>query len=512
MRSRDYWRQRSEAVQELLMREAEESTEAVERIFSEADRAMQGEVLKWFARFAENNEISLPDAKRLLNSDELEEFRWTVEEYLKRAEENGLDAAWTKQLENASARYHVSRLEALRTQLRQYVEVTCGRELQTLETLLSDTYAEGYNRTLFTLGQGIGASVSFQKFDESALAKILKRPWTTDGKTFRDRCWTNKTALIESLQKTLTQGIIAGTDPRTLTKQMSRAMNASAYKARRLVMTESAYFAAEARRDCFKALEVERYEIIGTLDTSTCSTCGDLDGHVFRQADYEPGVTAPPFHPNCRCTTAPYFDDMVDVGKRYARDAKTGERYKLPKEITYNEWKAMQNTAYGSGIVDKLQKIGYNESADRSQFERYKEWLGSNAPKTFEDFQKLKYSDDWKPFKAYTRAIKSGELTPLADFKLYKEISNGITITGKSYHFIARTIGSVEQRRNGVSIAKALDTITHPERVELIRINENGKSQRFIGKTAAVTINPDTGMLIQSNPIHKSKKAKEVTP
>jgi hypothetical protein len=48
--------------------------------------------------------------------------------------------------------------------------------------------------------------------------------------------------------------------------------------------------------------------------------------------------------------------------------------------------------------------------------------------------------------------------------------------------------------------------------VDPIRINENGKSQRVTGKTAAVTINPDTGTLIQSNPIHKSKKAKEVTP
>lgn len=93
-----------------------------------------------------------------------------------------------------------------------------------------------------------------------------------------------------------------------------------------------------------------------------------------------------------------------------------------------------------------------------------------------------------------------------------KITSNGITITGKSEHFIALTIGSVEQRRNGVSIAEALDTITHPERVDSVRVNKNGKSQRFIGKTVAVTINPDTGTLIQSNPIHKSKKAKEVTP
>lgn len=35
--------------------------------------------------------------------------------------------------------------------------------------------------------------------------------------------------------------------------------------------------------------------------------------------------------------------------------------------------------------------------------------------------------------------------------------SNGMTITGKSNHSIARVIGSVEQRRNGVQVSDVLD-------------------------------------------------------
>ncbi len=145
-------------------------------------------------------------------------------------------------------------------------------------------------------------------------------------------------------------------------------------------------------------------------------------------------------------------------------------------------------------------------------------WLGSNAPKTFEAFQRLKYSDDWHSFKAYTRSIKVGELTPLANFELYNKISadinntlvgrvasNGITVTGKSDHFIARIIGSVEQRRSGVAVTEVLDTITHPAKVDPIQTNANGRSQRFKGKTCYVTINPDTGVLIQTNP-HKGEK------
>jgi hypothetical protein len=161
-----------------------------------------------------------------------------------------------------------------------------------------------------------------------------------------------------------------------------------------------------------------------------------------------------------------------------------------------------------------MRKIGYNESSDLKQFEQYKKWLGDNAPESFEAFQTLKYSDNWGAFKAYTRSIKSGELTPLADFNLYqvksreidtmligKATSNGITIAGKSDHFIARTIGSVEQKRSGVDVQTALNVLSQPTRVDPIKHNANGSSQRFIGKGAAVTINPKTGRLIQVNPL-----------
>lgn len=86
-----------------------------------------------------------------------------------------------------------------------------------------------------------------------------------------------------------------------------------------------------------------------------------------------------------------HFEDMEVIGERYARDAVTGERYKLPKDTTYKQWKEMQDAAHGAGTVDKMRKMSYNESADQKQFDAYKARLGDEAPNTFEDFQKLKY-------------------------------------------------------------------------------------------------------------------------
>ena len=52
---------------------------------------------------------------------------------------------------------------------------------------------------------------------------------------------------------------------------------------------------------------------------------------------FEPGVTAPPFHPRCRCCTAPYFNDEWSKGERAARD-EDGETYYVPSNMTYKEW------------------------------------------------------------------------------------------------------------------------------------------------------------------------------
>ena len=224
----------------------------------------------------------------------------------------------------------------------------------------------------------------------------------------------------------------------------------------------------------------------------------------------------------CRSTTAPYFeDDFGEIGERAARD-EDGKTYYVPADTTFEQWKQRQDKKYGAGSVDRLRQMAYNESADRKQYENYKAFLGVNTPKSFSAFQTIKYSDAWKDFKAYARAVKSGELTPLADFDLYMDTSqtiertlvgistsNGILITGKSDHFICRTIGSVEQKRNGVTISESFLAITNPLKIDEIKINSNGKSQRFFGETALVTINPDSGILIQTNPIRKKRGDKK---
>lgn len=256
--------------------------------------------------------------------------------------------------------------------------------------------------------------------------------------------------------------------------------------------------------------DVEKYEIVATLDGHTSDICQEMDGKVFQMSEYEEGVTAPPFHVNCRSCTAPYFDDEFTKGEQRAARDEDGNTYYVPADMTYKEWKK-------SFVKDSI------SPQTRKDFAKYSDILGENAP-SVEEFAKIRYNtDEWKMFKTFTSSIKSGELSALADFDLYKDISkemdekilgvvtsNNLTITGKSNHSIARVIGSIEQKRNGVQVSDILDALINKDSEILpVREMKNGRSQKFRNKVVEVSVNPDTGNIIQVNPVHTRRKKVE---
>ena len=336
MRNADYWRGRFSILEDSAHREAQKTIQGMEELYLDAQRSVQKEIESWYARFAVNNQISLTDARKWLTAGQLEEFHWSVEQYIKIGEQAGLDAAWLKKLENASTRFHISRLEAVQTGIQQQLELLYGNQVDSLDALLKKVVGNGYTHTAFEVQKGVGLGWDITGLDQKKLETLLSKPWTTDGRTFRDRCWLNKNDLVGSVSKSLTQGLLRGDSPAKITTAIQKQFGVHRYKAGRLVNTETTYFNAVATKECYKDLDVEMVEIIETLDSHTCSICGGLDGKVIPISQYEPGVTVPPFHPNCRGTTAPAIDPKY-AGERAARNAD-GDVYYVPANMKYADW------------------------------------------------------------------------------------------------------------------------------------------------------------------------------
>lgn len=347
MKNADYWRGRFSILEESAHKEADHYVQNLEEMFTDAQRTVQADIERWYGRFATNNGISLTEARKLLTTGQLEEFRWTVDQYIKVGQQSGLSAEWLKKLENASAKFHVSRLEAIQLQIQQQIEVLYGNQLDGLDNLLKDIVSNGYTQTAFTIQKGLGFGWDITALNEKKLETLLSKPWTTDGRTFSDRIWIKKNELVGNVQKELTQGLLRGDSSQKITDAIQKKFNVSRYQAGRLVHTETTYFNAVSTKQSYQDLGVEKVEILETLDSHTCEICQPLDGTVIPLSQYEPGVTVPPFHPNCRGTTCPYFDDMA--GERAARNAD-GEVYYVPANMTYAQWKE----AFVDGVKDGL--------------------------------------------------------------------------------------------------------------------------------------------------------------
>lgn len=399
-RNGDYWRERFRKMEEIQnersIEKAKEIQEQFDRTLSELDKKIN----VWYQRLADNNDVSLAEAKRMLDKKELREFRWSVEEYIKYGKENDETGQWVKELENASSRVHIGWLEARKMEIRAAAEKLYGKYAGTAGEHIRNTYTDNYYRTAYEIRKRAGIDANIQALDENMVEKIISNPWAVDGKNFSERIWQDKKKLINTMHQSLTRMCITGEPPDAAVSEIAKAMNASKKRAWTLVMTETAAFSNKARQECMDDLNVEEYEVVETFDDCTCSACGTMDGKHYRMDEFEIGVTAPPFHPNCRGCTAPYFNDEFTAGEKRVARNEEGNTYQVPSDMTYDEWKKI----FIDGDEPEEKDI-QNDTAVNKYGEEIIFNLG-DMPKDAQEYVKRKVIELSKMYKTGLREVR----------------------------------------------------------------------------------------------------------
>jgi SPP1 gp7 family putative phage head morphogenesis protein len=335
MRSGAYWQKRTEQIARRQFQTADEYALTLAREYERAMVTTKRDIEVFYQRFATNNQITLAEARRLLTTGELREFRMTLEEFTAKAKDNA-DGRWTRELNNVYYRTRVTRFEALQVQIRHQVEMLAGSRQLGARGLLADIYTDTYHRTIFEVQKGAGIGVSFAQIDNQGLEKVLNTEFA--GSNWSKRIWGDRDKLAGELQTKLAQSFIRGDSVDRTVKDLTERFAVSRSNAMRLVQTEAAFFTEQATMAGYKASGlVEEYQILATLDSRTSEICQSMDGKVFKVSEQEPGVNAPPFHAYCRTATVPFFPDEIDPGARLAR-AADGKTYTVPGDMTYEQW------------------------------------------------------------------------------------------------------------------------------------------------------------------------------
>lgn len=299
----------------------------------EAQRDIIQEINSFYARYAKDNRITNVEARKLLTAKEMKDFK---DIDLKKFRELSLtgNPRYNQILNEASYRVRISRLEALHWKIEmQMVELYGGTNgLQHYAyTGLTDVYQNSYYKTMYDLSQAGMATGAVTLVSDTTMKEVLSYNWS--GKEFSDRIWDHQSRTLETVREQLEKSFTSGRSIQRTTKAITDRVDVSRSQAMTLVRTESNFFHGLAAQNSYEGAGIEEYEVLATLDLRTSETCREQDGKIYKVRDYEPGVNANPFHPNCRTTTMPYFDES-----EYMEDELRQSAAGIVESMTYEEW------------------------------------------------------------------------------------------------------------------------------------------------------------------------------
>ncbi|WP_303051938.1 minor capsid protein [uncultured Dialister sp.] len=435
-----YWLQRFTDQTAAVHDEVDRATEELRQAWAAIIQDMENEINGWYNRFAAEQGLTMAEAKKALTTKELAGLKMGLREFKKLAKDNA-NGKWEKELSAASARVRISRLEAMELGIRNYLWKAYQNTHSTAAETLRNAYTSEYYHNTYEMQRAAGKFTPMQEIPEDIINAALSHPWAADGREWSERIWDNREQVTREMQGELVRSIIQGKGAYESSLRLAQKMGTGQYQAVRLLQTEATYITTMADVDSFGAMGVEKVQYVATLEAHTCGTCGGLDDKVMNRKDAVPGVTAPPMHPNCRCTIVPYYGD--NATRRWMKDPSTFER-KTTGDMSFKEWQAKYIIKAGSPKNPKPIK---GLAGGKTSY--------SNDHVTVAREPDIAYNDDKAVetrFKKFCEECKG------------EDIENAVVVTkdGETYHFTGNSF-SVDITAIGDKLQGAKVIHNHPD-------------------------------------------------
>lgn len=296
-----YWdRREREALQHQRLRSKAETYDThIRRTLEHTLEQVQKEIDAFYRKYATKEGISIEEAKRRASNMDIEAFAAKAKEYVDTKDFSD-EANEALRLYNLTMK--VNRLELLKAQIGLDM-VDDFNELQKYfdRELTEDTLAE-LRRQAGILGETV--------IDPAGKAsEIVNGTWYNA--RLSERIWLQQDLLRFQLEGLLTDGILQGKNPKVLARELKKKFNTTTYNCQRLMRTELARVQIGAQQAEYEENDVEEFEFIA--NSTACPICAELDGKHFKVKDLVIAKNAPPMHPNCMCSTAPWEEGFGEL-------------------------------------------------------------------------------------------------------------------------------------------------------------------------------------------------------
>ena len=348
MLNNEYWEDRYRAEEKARELADKRVAYQLQGVYQQHANNIQIEIDSFWQKYADSEGITKLQAKQRADKLDMVNVEFKARQLVERANrlrERGKQVTskdFTKAENDLLKLYNLkmktSRLEVLQANIKLHQYDLALSEFEIIDRHLVESFRR---ENLFSAGV---LNMTLGSYESSKISADSIVYANFNNATWSSRVWERQNELRDIVKKGVADTVLRGKGTNVLINNLKKEFDVSYGYARRLAVTESARVYSEAQKSNYEANGVEEFEVMTEL--KACHICQPFNGKIFKVSELVPALNAPPFHPNCRCTTVPHFRKDVH---RYEKDNDT-------------DYKALNN----KHVVKDREKV-YNQGVDRNK-------------------------------------------------------------------------------------------------------------------------------------------------
>ena len=296
--NRSYWANREWEVRNEYLREEDAMVSDINKVYEDMYQWCENEINSFYGKYASAEGIDITEAKKRISKLDIGQYEQLAKRYV---EDKDFSALANAQMRLYNATMRINRLEMLKARIGIHLVGGFNDIDQYYQKVATDRATKEVQRQAGILGSTVTNADTVRRAKE-----VVNGSWK--GATFSQRIWSHMETLKNEIAIALQQGMIAGVGSRQLAERIKKKFKTSKYNAERLIRTEMRSIQTDIAMNSYKRQGIERYVFLA-VNRNACPICKALNGKDFLVAEAQKGENAPPIHPNCHCTTAPYVDE-----------------------------------------------------------------------------------------------------------------------------------------------------------------------------------------------------------
>lgn len=386
----DYWHKRSNDIMRYVDSTDVNMFAELQKIYASESAQIQRDLFAFVTKYADDNKMSYSDALQRLRGVDLSDYQANAKKYREQAKNN---PDLLKRLNEQYAGSKVTRLDALNLEMTYKVGVMQGIIEKSFENYLKSTAKYAYKKAM---GGNSGA------LNEPALKELINTPF--NGRNYSQQVWGNTDDLARDLRDVLKRGFIRGDDVRSMAGELAKKYNVARSRAQTLIRTDGTAIVNRSAIKRYEESGLEFYRISVQMDNRTSQICKRIhsEDKRYRIDEFETGVTAPPFHYNCRSAVIPDEEELDEQSLKNIGKANVDNLFEDVSKI----WDEVSQ-----GVVDRDQIR--NRLEDRYD-------IGTLSPKIS---QYTAFNNVYIDANSLSSSLKShGQQYTLDEFKLIEDV------------------------------------------------------------------------------------------